>query len=278
MRIKDFTSDINFPLHLSGINSAPTTPRTPHSRVPDLQPKSESKPDSGEPKAYLFDSRPFGQEDRAFMGDKREVYTQDQFQPLINDAANKELPYYFMVVTKDKKNRLQALDASKFMQDFFQKGHKDSALNRVPIEDARFYMIKTDKLKRIQDRVFRTVCNLQGLRENRDHFAKLINACNPDLDPKERGRERFYMATCYMRKENFKEAFFWLNKSMEDGNYRASYVLASYYEKGLEGVVEKSLEKAAKCFQFALDNLPVTEGEYKAIMENDIKRVTATYS
>jgi hypothetical protein len=192
--------------------------------------------------------------------DTIDIYSQDYFRNLIQEREAQKLPY-FLAVTEDTIGNIQAVDGTTFMRAVFKYGQVTSSTTRSSIQKARFYMIN-----HIRDQVFQFVCNLEQVKENKGHFAKFVNACDPDLDPKYRGLERFYMASIFewgklssegqvLAEKKIDQAFFWLNKSVEDGYFGAHIAFAHWYETGND-YVGKSSEKTFEHLKLALEKMP----------------------
>jgi len=205
-------------------------------------------------------SLPFQEIRSVNLTDMIDVYSQERFQVLIQEREKNGLPY-FLALTEDEHHNVQLVDGATFMRAFFKYGQVDSPTNRLPIQTARIY-----KINQIRDKIFEFVCNLENLRDHKDHFAKFVNACDLNLNPNFRSKEQFYMVTVFEQgfpnekdqsivERNLDQAFFWLNKSAAEGYFGAHVVLADWYEKGNEKV-EPSEKLVLEHMQEAVNKVP----------------------
>ncbi|CRX39086.1 hypothetical protein [Estrella lausannensis] len=188
-----------------------------------------------------------------FSEDDVDLYTQCTFKELMQARKESGLPYFIAVVYADSsKGGLPSIvDGISFLRDYFRWGRVCHPTTRRPITS--FLIFKSSR-----GNPFKLFCSGNNIRECRDHFAKWINACDPDLKPILRGRERFYMACYYQdlaeralrdidalakrrpltnleifkqmeKREHFLDKHqYWLEKSADD-EYLIAYVNLAYH-------------------------------------------------
>lgn len=201
-----------------------------------------------------------------------DIYSQETFETLIQAQEQQKLPY-FLALTRDSNGSIQAVDGTMFMRNYFKYGHEKSSATRGTIIEAQIYAI--DSLK---DAIFQNFCALSALKEQ-GHFAKFINACDPNLAPYFRGQERYYLGTFFegvhdenedSNSKDLEKAFFWYNKSAADGFFGGHLALATWYESGNE-IVERSPEKAADHLKKSFEMVP-PENPFSSQIANEIKK------
>lgn len=166
-----------------------------------------------------------------------DIYSQETFNELIQEREKEGLPY-FLAVTCDNAGTTQVVDGTAFIRSYFKHENHASPTTREGIREAQIYRI--DSLK---DQHFQFLCSLPQLTENKGHFAKLINACDPNLTPVLRGQERYYLGAIFERGKasvsgtplvvgDLNKSLFWYQKSIEDGYFGAHIALATWHERG----------------------------------------------
>lgn len=174
---------------------------------------------------------------------QKDIYLQESFEELIKERIDLNLPY-FLAIAKDSFGSFHPIDATTFMRSYFKHDQKKSAVTRQELLNVQIY-----KLDSLKDKIFQPFCTLSQLTVAHGHYAKIINACDPNLTPALRGQERFYLGTIfengliyegqYLIYPNLERAFFWYKKSIEDNFLGGHVALAGWYEQGND-VVEKS--------------------------------------
>jgi hypothetical protein len=164
-----------------------------------------------------------------------DVMTQETFKNSIIERETEGCSF-FLAFTKDTQRNIQKVNGTMFMRGFFKFNVNKSPTTRAKITKATIYEIKS-----LGDQVFNKFCDYGELRLNKDHYAKIINANDPDLDPKLRGEERFYMGSCLLQgfkvkdktliEPDAKKAIFWFEKSREDKYFGANFTLITLWGK-----------------------------------------------
>ncbi len=189
-----------------------------------------------------------------------DLYSRVSFQEVIQEQESQNFPY-FLALTRDSSGKIEASDGTSLLRNYFKYGRRISPITQRPIIEAQIYQI--DHLK---DQIFKYLGNLSTIKENQGHWLKFINACDPNLNPLDRGQERYYMGYAFEKgkkttlgnwwvEPDLKKAFFWYNKSKEDQYFGGPLALAAWYEYG-NSEVKASNEQLFENFKLVLDWIP----------------------
>jgi hypothetical protein len=187
---------------------------------------------------------------------KKEYYTQKTFSVLINEQAQKKLPYFFAVSKSPNNKKPFITDGLSFITENFNKiiGFEPRSTN------FSFRIYKSSK----QDRIFNLFCTEKSLLKNHEYCLRKLCACDSEIIPYFRAKERFYLASTYEDKaannpeKNEKyltKALQWLRLSIEDESVDGCYMLAKWFILG-NGILEQSKANSLSVLSFLAHNIP----------------------
>lgn len=188
-------------------------------------------------------------------------FTKEKLINLIKKRKELGLPY-ILALTLLENGGIEKMDGIKFMRAHFNG--QSFTKNESRVKTAYFYQInQINQINNIKGKVFEFLCKLEKIRKDNDHFAKYLNACDPD--PKFRAIDSFYMAQVCLEgknsskgkvliKQDLDQAVSWLKVSADDGYFGAHLQLSNLYKDG--DIVKKSYDKYLKHLDLAYQTIP----------------------
>ena len=149
-----------------------------------------------------------------------DIYSCDSFKKRIQEQQKQCLPY-FLAVGKTETGTTIPFDGISSILGRINYNQDFDPATRSKIDGIWIYQLD-NYIQNNPCPKFRFLTTLSTIRANHEHFLKLMNAVDPDLNKKIRGQERLYMGVAYsvgngVVEKDIEKADFWFQKSLEDG-------------------------------------------------------------